>query len=97
MQKLLTISLLALTLAACQTREERQAELDRADDARCQAFGAKRGTPAYTNCRLELERNRILEAEARRPVVVGIGGPGIGIGWGIGGYCRSTPWGVRCY
>jgi hypothetical protein len=96
MRKLVILSIVALTLAACQTREERQAELDRADDARCQAFGAKRGTPAYTNCRLELERNRILVAEARRPVVVGVGpfwGPGIGIGIG----CRSTPWGVRCY
>jgi hypothetical protein len=95
MRKLALLSLLALTLAACQTREERQAELDREDDVRCQQFGAKRGTPAYTNCRLELERNRAIIAESRRPVVVGIGGPGIGIGWGIG--CRSTPWGVRCY
>jgi hypothetical protein len=95
MRKLALLSLVAFALAACQTREERQAELDREDDRRCQDFGAKRGTPAYTNCRLELERNRAIIAESRRPVVVGIGGPGIG--WGIGGYCRSTPWGVRCY
>jgi hypothetical protein len=87
---------IALALAGCQTYAERQAEIDRADDARCVQFGAKRGTPAYTNCRLELERNRVLAAEARRPVVVGVGpfwGPGIGIGVA----CRSTPWGVRCY
>jgi hypothetical protein len=96
MRRLIALSLVALTLAACQTREERQAELDRIDDQRCQAFGAKRGTPAYTNCRLELERNRVLEAEARRPVVVGVG-PVWGVGVGIGGYCRTTPFGVRCY
>jgi uncharacterized membrane protein YedE/YeeE len=87
----------AALLAACQTHAERQAEIDRADDMRCISYGAKRGTPGYTTCRLELDRTRAIEAQARRPVVVGIGGPGIGIGWGIGGYCRSTPWGVRCY
>jgi hypothetical protein len=89
-------AMLALTLAGCQTYAERQAELDRADDARCQDFGARRGTPAYTNCRIELERNRAIEAQARRPVVVGVG-PVWGVGIGVGGYCRTTPWGVRCY
>jgi hypothetical protein len=93
-----TLALLALVLplAACQTYAERQAEIDRADDLRCQDFGARRGTPAYTNCRLELERNRAIEAQARRPVVVGVG-PVWGVGVGVGGYCRNTPWGVRCY
>jgi hypothetical protein len=95
MRRLIAFSL-AVALAGCQTRAERQAEIDRADDARCVSYGAKRGTPAYTNCRLELDRNRAIEMEARRPVVVGIGpfwGPGISIGIA----CRSTPWGVRCY
>lgn len=96
MRKLALLSLITLTLAACQTREEWQAELDRADDARCQQYGAKRGTPGYTQCRLDIDRNRVLEAQARRPVVVGVG-PVWGVGVGIGGYCRSTPWGVRCY
>jgi hypothetical protein len=96
-RKLIPLSFAALTLAGCQTIEERRAEIDRQDDARCIAYGAKRGTPGYTQCRLDLDRNRAIEAQARRPVVVGIGGPGVSIGWGIGGYCRSTPWGVRCY
>ncbi len=96
--KRLTVTLFVmLTLAGCQTIEERRAEIDRQDDARCIAYGARRGTPAYTNCRLELDRNRALEAQARRPVVVGVGGPIWGFGWSIGGYCRHTPWGVRCY
>jgi hypothetical protein len=96
MRTLAILALTALSLAACQTIEERQAEIDRADDARCQQYGAKRGTPAYTNCRLEIDRNRAIEAQSRRPVVVGVGpffGPGIGIGLS----CRHTPWGVRCY
>jgi hypothetical protein len=96
MQKFCLFIMLTLCLAGCQTYAERQAEIDRADDARCQEFGAKRGTPLYTQCRLDLERNRAIEAQARRPVVVGIG-PMWGVGVGIGGYCRSTPWGVRCY
>jgi hypothetical protein len=96
MRRILISTALTLTLAGCQTIEERRAELDRADDARCQDFGARRGTPAYTNCRLELDRNRAIEAQARRPVVVGVG-PVWGVGIGVGGYCRSTPWGVRCY
>ncbi len=96
MKKLMAAAAAALVLAGCQTAAERQAELDRVDDARCQDFGARRGTPAYTNCRLELERTRAIEAQARRPVVVGVG-PVWGVGVGIGGYCRSTPWGVRCY
>ena len=93
MRKLALLAIL-LPLAACQTIEERQAEIDRADDARCQDYGAKRGTPAYTNCRLEIDRTRAIEAQSRRPVVVGVG-PVWGVG--VGGYCRSTPWGVRCY
>ncbi len=93
MRKLALLAIL-LQLAACQTIEERQAEIDRADDARCLDYGAKRGTPAYTNCRLEIDRTRAIEAQSRRPVVVGVG-PVWGVG--VGGYCRSTPWGVRCY
>ena len=90
----LALLVFLLPLAACQTIEERQAEIDRADDARCLDYGAKRGTPAYTNCRLEVDRTRAIEAQSRRPVVVGVG-PVWGVG--VGGYCRSTPWGVRCY
>jgi hypothetical protein len=96
MRTLVPISFAALLLAGCQTAAERRAEIDRADDSRCIAYGAKRGTPAYTNCRLELDRIRALELEARRPVVVGVG-PFWGGGFGIGVACRSTPWGIRCY
>jgi hypothetical protein len=94
MRKFILLACLALPLAACQTIEERQAEIDRADDARCQQYGAKRGTPGYTQCRLEIDRNRAIEAQSRRPVVVGVG-PVWGVGVGFG--CRHTPWGVRCY
>jgi hypothetical protein len=93
MRKLILLAFI-LPLAACQTFEERRAEQDRDDDARCQQYGAKRGTPGYTQCRLDIDRNRAIEAQSRRPVVVGVG-PVWGVG--IGGYCRHTPWGVRCY
>ncbi len=94
MRKLILLSLLVLPLAACQTIEERRAEIDREDDARCQQYGAKRGTPGYTTCRLEIDRTRAIEVQSRRPVVIGVGPVW---GMGIGGHCRHTPWGVRCY
>jgi hypothetical protein len=92
------LACLVLPLTACQTFEEQRAEIDRADDARCQQYGARRGTQGYTQCRIDLDRNRAIEAQARRPVVVQtIGVQTWGVGVGIGGYCRNTPWGVRCY
>jgi hypothetical protein len=113
MKNFAVISLVALTLAGCQTIEESRAAVDRADDARCQQFGARRGTPGYVQCRNDLERNRAIESANRRPTVVVTqpvyagpvyggpiyggprwGGPGFGRG---PGFCRQTPWGVRCY
>jgi hypothetical protein len=107
MKNLVLISLVALTLAGCQTAGERRADFDRADDARCQQFGARRGTAGYVQCRTDLDRNRAIEESNRRPTVVvtqpiyggGIYGPRYGRGpvFGGPGFCRSTPWGVRCY
>jgi hypothetical protein len=94
MRKLAFLTCLIIPLAGCQTIEERRAEINRQDDARCQEFGTKRGMPAYTQCRIELDRTRAIEVQSRRPVVIGVGPVW---GGGIGGYCRSTPWGVRCY
>jgi hypothetical protein len=96
MRTFLLLTTLSLALSGCQTFEEMRAEQDRADDARCQQYGAKRGTPGYTQCRLDIDRNRAIESQSRRPVVVQT----IGVqtwGVGFGGFCRSTPWGVRCY
>jgi hypothetical protein len=91
MWKFSLIFLAALALAGCQTVAERQAQERAEDDLFCQEIGAKRGTPAYIKCRTDLVQARAVEAQAARPVVVTTWG------WGFGGYCRSTPWGVRCY
>ena len=99
MRKLSFLACLTLILAGCQTIEERRAEVDRFDNARCLEFGAKRGTPGYTQCRIELERNRAIESQPRQTVLVG-GGPVFGGGVVFGGprgFCRPTPFGVRCY
>jgi hypothetical protein len=97
MRKLALFAII-LPLAACQTLEEQREAIKRADDAQCIEYGAKRGTPAYTQCRLEIDRNRLLahQQQPRPTVFIGVSqGPY----WGprYGGYCRHTPWGVRCY
>jgi hypothetical protein len=108
MKNLVLVGLVALTLAGCQTAGERRAEMDAGDDARCQQFGARRGTPGYQQCRIDLERNRAIESANRRPTVVVsqpiyggpiYGGPVYGrpVYGGGPGFCRPTPWGVRCY
>jgi ABC-type glycerol-3-phosphate transport system substrate-binding protein len=91
MRKFVLMSLAALALAGCQTVAERQAQERVEDDLFCQEIGAKRGSPAYIKCRTDLVQARAQAAAASRPVVVTTWG------WGFGGYCRSTPWGVRCY
>jgi hypothetical protein len=100
MRKFIILTLIALPLAACQTIEERRAEIDRFDDARCIEFGARRGTPGYTQCRIELDRSRAIESANRRPVVVTrtvFGGPVFGGPVFGPGFCRQTPFGLRCY
>ncbi|MGL5114772.1 MAG: hypothetical protein ACRC7C_05555 [Beijerinckiaceae bacterium] len=90
MRKLALLALL-LPLAACQTVEERRAMERAEDDLFCREIGAKAGSPTYIKCRTDLVQARATQVAASRPVVVTTWG------WGFGGYCRSTPWGVRCY
>ncbi|MFM9973906.1 MAG: hypothetical protein ACKVON_04940 [Beijerinckiaceae bacterium] len=97
MLKFAVLSVLMLTLAGCQTIEERRAEIDREDDARCAEFGARRGTPGYTQCRIELDRTRSIDSANRQPVVITrtvVGGPIYRRG---PGFCRPTPFGLQCF
>ncbi len=55
-----------LSLSACQTTAERQAQQDVADNAACIGYGAKLGTPTYVKCRTDLQRNRAIEDIATR-------------------------------
>ena len=45
---------LALLLAGCQTTQEQIA----ADDHQCQSYGVAVGSPAYVQCRANLDTNR---------------------------------------
>ena len=45
---------ICLLLGGCVTAEERLAQDDRA----CQSYGMVKGSPAYQNCRMQLENNR---------------------------------------
>ena len=45
---------LALLLAGCQTTEDRLA----ADDHQCQSYGVQPGSPAYVQCRQNIDTNR---------------------------------------
>lgn len=55
-----------LSLAGCKTMDEAIAERD---DAKCLSYGVQKGSQQYTDCRLQLERNRSSERAAA------LGGP----------------------
>ena len=48
------ILLAVLSLAGCASR----ADLAAADDAKCQGYGAAPGSPAYVQCRAQLDSAR---------------------------------------
>jgi hypothetical protein len=57
-------------LMGCITdKQPDKAQFDAADNDRCISYGTTPGTPAYTDCRMKLERLRELAAinEASRP------------------------------
>jgi hypothetical protein len=56
-------SIIALT--GCATAQENTAQFDAADNEKCISYGTTPGTPAYTDCRLKLERQRALLVAAR--------------------------------
>jgi hypothetical protein len=49
-----TALLVCCILGGCQTTEERVA----ADDRQCQSYGVQPGSPAYVQCRMNLDNNR---------------------------------------
>jgi len=58
MKRFLAIATLAASLCACKSAEDKRLELSARDDAECENIGAKRDTPAYTDCRLRLKEIR---------------------------------------
>jgi len=55
-------------LTGCATTHENTAQLDAADNAKCISYGTSPGTPAYTDCRLKVERQRAMLATAAKPL-----------------------------
>jgi hypothetical protein len=54
--KPLILLALALSLAGCATRP--QLTTEQADDIKCRAYGVPRGSPAYVQCRMNVENDR---------------------------------------
>ena len=52
--RILMILPAALILVGCQTTEQRLS----ADEATCKSYGVAPGTPAYVQCRMQLDTNR---------------------------------------
>jgi len=74
--------LLAATLSACVTAEQRMAQqrqLDAYDDAQCQQLGFRPGSEAYGNCRLKMREIRAKEGSYNN------GQPNISLGVGVVG------------
>jgi hypothetical protein len=102
MRLLVLLAFAGVALAGCMSTEEMRAEQDAHDNAACIAYGAKPGTDGYVKCRTDLDRNRAIASSAPPVVVAGPGpywGPGYGYGYGfgVGGFCRATVFGPRCY
>ena len=95
MKNLIFLAAIGLALSGCISVEEARAQRNAVDDADCRSYGARPGTDGYVRCRTDLQRNRSIEQEARRPVIVaaGFGDPF----FAPRPYCRPTPFGLRCY
>jgi hypothetical protein len=70
--RILAFTVLAFiaALMGCATAQDNTAQFDAADKEKCLSYGTTPGTPAYTDCRLKLERQHALLAaqEASRPL-----------------------------
>ena len=72
--RIIAVCALAITLAACASEQQQQAqaqaqaaEIAANDDAKCQSNGAAPGSPAYIQCRTNLDNQRA----AARQIVAG--------------------------
>jgi hypothetical protein len=69
MRIVLSVILLAASVAGCVSDQERLAQLAAIDDGKCQDYGAKPGTPPYVQCRAQLDAART-QADAAKPHVI---------------------------
>lgn len=71
----------ALLLVDCASQQEREAKMqvqiaaaDAADASRCASYGAQPGTPAYTECRIQLTQMRqqaAIATQAQQTAIIG--------------------------
>ena len=62
MRALFTVLASIGVLMGCATTQENTVQLDAADNQKCTSYGTTPGTPAYTDCRLKVERQRAMLA-----------------------------------
>lgn len=63
---------MSVMLMGCLTSsQDNTAQLDAADNEKCISYGTTPGTPAYTDCRMKLEKMRkiVAVADSRPPPV----------------------------
>jgi hypothetical protein len=73
--RIIAACIVALTLAGCadyEARQQAQAQAQQAnDDAQCQSYGAAPGSPAYIQCRMNLDNQRAQMRAAVASALVG--------------------------
>lgn len=79
---ILALSILPLTLAACETAADRRA----ADEAACSSYGFKRSTQAFANCLMNQDLARRADTRAFMYGNDDFWGPGVVISTGPGYY-----------
>jgi hypothetical protein len=64
----LVLASMSVTLTGCfASSQENTAQIDAADNEKCVSYGTTPGTPAYTDCRMKLEKMRKIAAVADVP------------------------------
>jgi hypothetical protein len=64
----LVLASMSVTLMGCfASSQENTAQIEAADNEKCVSYGTTPGTPAYTDCRMKLEKMRKIAAVADVP------------------------------
>jgi hypothetical protein len=58
---------MSVMLMGCLTSQDNTAQIEAADNEKCVSYGTTPGTPAYTDCRMKLEKMRKIAAVADAP------------------------------
>jgi hypothetical protein len=64
---LAVLASMSVMLMGCLTSQDNTAQIEAADNEKCVSYGTTPGTPAYTDCRMKLEKMRKIAAVADAP------------------------------